>query len=101
MRMAIFAALVVLAAGPPAASAPLLPSTKIGAPDPFAWLEDVRGARAMAWVKAQDARTAKVLETDPRYELFRKEALAIFTSPERIPEPEFLGEDIANFWQDR
>src|SRR5437868_5913612 len=35
--------------------------------DPYQWLEDVSGDRSMTWVKAENARTAKVLESDPRY----------------------------------
>ncbi len=79
---------------------PTLPSAEPGATDPFAWLEDIHGARAKAWVASQNARTAKVLETDPRYETFREEALKIFTAEDRIPQPDFLGDGIANFWQD-
>lgn len=69
-------------------------------PDPFAWLEDIHGARAMAWVSQQNAKTAKVLEADPRYEPFRREALAIFTAQDRIPMPEFRGDGVDNLWQD-
>jgi prolyl oligopeptidase len=68
--------------------------------DPFRWLEDIHGARALAWVAQQNARTAAVLETDPRYELFRREALAIFTAKDRIPYPGFLAHGIDNLWQD-
>jgi prolyl oligopeptidase len=68
--------------------------------DPFRWLEDIHGARALAWVAQQNARTAAVLETDPRYELFRREALAIFTAKDRIPYPDFLADGLDNLWQD-
>ncbi len=68
--------------------------------DPFRWLEDIHGARALAWVAQQNTRTAAVLETDPRYELFRREALAIFTAKDRIPYPGFLGDGVDNLWQD-
>ncbi|MFL5406303.1 MAG: hypothetical protein ACJ79O_10645, partial [Myxococcales bacterium] len=30
--------------------------------DPFLWLEELIGARAMEWVRAENARTLKVLE---------------------------------------
>ncbi len=68
--------------------------------DPFRWLEEIHGARALAWVAQQNARTAAVLETDPRYELFRREALAIFTAKDRIPYPGFLADGVDNLWQD-
>jgi prolyl oligopeptidase len=68
--------------------------------DPFAWLEDIRGARAMAWVAEQNARTAERLESDPRFEVYRREALAIFTAKDRIPTPQFRAGGIDNLWQD-
>ena len=55
--------------------------------DPYLWLEDVDGTRAMAWVHGQNAKSARRLESDPRYETFRREALAIFTAEDRIPLP--------------
>ena len=36
-------------------------------PDKYQWLEDVSGDRAMAWVHEENARSAKVLQADPRY----------------------------------
>jgi prolyl oligopeptidase len=41
-------------------------AAKADSADPYLWLEDVNGARAMAWVKAENAKTAAVLEKDPR-----------------------------------
>ncbi len=70
------------------------------APDAFGWLEDIHGARAQAWVARQNAATARVLESDPRFETFRKQALAIFTAQDRIPTPEFRGDGVDNLWQD-
>ena len=35
--------------------------------DPYLWLEDQRGARAMAWVATENAKTSGVLEKDPRF----------------------------------
>ena len=68
--------------------------------DPYLWLEDVGGARSLAWVKAQNDRSLAVLEGDPRYPALRDEALALAQSDDRIPEPEFLGGEVYNFWQD-
>lgn len=68
--------------------------------DPFRWLEDIHGARALAWVEQQNARTAKVLEADPRFETYRQEALAIFTAKDRIAFPEFRAGGVDNVWQD-
>ena len=68
--------------------------------DPFLWLEDIDGPRALAWVREQNARSLALLESDPRYSAFLAEARAIITAADRIPYPSFLGDDLVNFWQD-
>jgi prolyl oligopeptidase len=68
--------------------------------DPFLWLEEVEGAAALAWVRAENARSLALLEADPRYADMHREALAVITAPDRIPYPGFLGDRLANFWQD-
>ena len=35
--------------------------------DPFLWLEEIDGPEALAWVRAQNARSLALLESDPRY----------------------------------
>ncbi|MCP3099782.1 prolyl oligopeptidase family serine peptidase [Myxococcus sp. K15C18031901] len=69
--------------------------------DPFLWLEEVEGTRALEWVRAQNARTLEVLEKDPRFEPFLQEALSIYTATDRIPAPSFRAGGVDNFWQDR
>jgi prolyl oligopeptidase len=73
---------------------------EVGAVDPFQWLEDIDSPRSMAWVEGQNAKTHVRLEEDPRYEVFRREALAIFTAKDRIALPRFRAGGIDNFWQD-
>ena len=68
--------------------------------DPFIWLEDVDAPRSMDWVASQNARSAKRLETDPRYATFLAEARAIFTAKDRIPWPTFRAGGVDNLWQD-
>ena len=36
-------------------------------PDKYTWLEDIYGEKQLAWVKAENVRTANVIEKDPRY----------------------------------
>ena len=71
-----------------------------GAPDPFQSLEDIDSPASMAWVTSQNAKSAKRLEGDPRYEVFRREAHDIFTAKDRIAWPDFRAGGIDNFWQD-
>lgn len=68
--------------------------------DPFLWLEQVDGAKAMEWVRAENAKTAAVLDNDPRYAGLFKEALELAEAKDRIPRPRFLDGQIFNQWQD-
>jgi prolyl oligopeptidase len=70
------------------------------AEDPYLWLEDVSGPRAMEWVNSHNAKSTAVLEADPRYQTFYDQALAIAQAQDRIPFGRFLHGDIYNFWQD-
>ena len=70
------------------------------APDPFQALEDIDAPSSITWVAGQNAKTAKRLESDPRYEIFRQEAHDIFTAQDRIAWPDFRAGGIDNFWQD-
>jgi prolyl oligopeptidase len=69
-------------------------------PDPYRWLEDVNGAKPMGWVNAENAKTAAVLEADPRFASFYKTSLAMAEASDRIPSPRFLAGKIYNFWRD-
>ena len=68
--------------------------------DPFQWLEDVEGQKAMAWVKEQNARSEQELKAAPEYAPTYAKALEIMDSKERIAYPDLLGAVVYNFWQD-
>lgn len=72
----------------------------VPASDPYLWLEDVHGTRAMAWVKAENAKTLAVLQNDPNFAGLYADALKIAEAKDRIPAPEFINRSIFNFWQD-
>ena len=65
--------------------------------DPYLWLEDVDGERAMTWVRAENAKTVAVLEADARYDTLHNEALTIAESKDRIPMPNLLRGAVFNF----
>jgi prolyl oligopeptidase len=87
------ATLLVLALMPPAFAAD-------ASDDPYIWLEQVDSPEAMAWVRAENAKTLAVLEKDPRYEGFHKDASAIAQAQDRIPTPHIIHGQVYNFWQD-
>jgi prolyl oligopeptidase len=70
------------------------------AADPYLWLEQVDSPRVMTWVRAENDKTAAILEKDPRYAGLYKDALAIAEAKDRIPTPNTLDHAIFNFWQD-
>jgi prolyl oligopeptidase len=83
-----------------AASMCISAQTPSGPADKYQWLEDVSGERSMAWVKAENQRSAKVLESDPHYAGLEAAALKVLESPARLPTPSLNGDDVYNTWQD-
>ena len=68
--------------------------------DPYIWLEDKDGAKPLAWVEAENARTLPRLQGDPRYKGLYADALAIASAKDRIPMPQQVMGRILNFWRD-
>jgi prolyl oligopeptidase len=93
------AAIAVLA-GIAAASAQTTSPSGAMQTDQYAWLEDVHGARATAWVKVENAKTLAVLQTDPNFATLYAQALAIAQARDRVPAPAFIAGQVYNFWQD-
>ncbi len=75
-------------------------SAQQSADDPYIWLEDVHGARATEWVKAENQKALTTLQSDPRYEPFYKRALDALEAKDRIPYVAFRHGELHNFWQD-
>ncbi|RMD87706.1 MAG: S9 family peptidase, partial [Alphaproteobacteria bacterium] len=76
-------------------------TTIAGGEDPFLWLEEVEGERALAWAREQNERALARLETDPRFAAIRDAALAVYTAADRIPYGEIRNGNVDNFWQDK
>ena len=69
--------------------------------DPYIWMEEIQGERALAWAKAEDERSLKILQSDPQFAGLHADALAIVNAKDRIPAVRFAGNDeLRNFWQD-
>jgi prolyl oligopeptidase len=69
--------------------------------DPFGWLEDVLGDRALEWVKARNALSVKRMESEPSFQELRSDLLDILDSSARIPFVTKRGEYYYNFWRDK
>jgi prolyl oligopeptidase len=68
--------------------------------DPYLWLEDVEGARALEWAKQRSKTDTAELEAVPQYAPIHEKLLKIYNSKDRIPMPEVEGPWVYNFWQD-
>jgi prolyl oligopeptidase len=71
--------------------------------DPFTWMEEIEGTRALDWARAENARSLPVLQNDPRYQGFLDDALKIVNAKDRIPGVSFAGPgetELRNYWQD-
>ena len=68
--------------------------------DPFIWLEEVHGAKALAWVKEHNARSTGALKADPDYQHGYDALLEILDATDRIPLGNVDHQYVFNFWQD-
>jgi prolyl oligopeptidase len=83
---------------PPAAAQRPLPAHD--AADPFLWLEEVEGERAMQWVESRNQRTLEELSASPHYQPVFDRVKQILDSRDRIAFPSIMGDRLYNFWQD-
>ncbi|MBL0914377.1 MAG: S9 family peptidase [Sphingopyxis sp.] len=71
------------------------------AKDPYLWLEDTEGKKALDWVKKENADTDKLIVGRPGFEGDRQRAKAILDDDRQIAEPgEVMGDVITNLWRD-
>jgi prolyl oligopeptidase len=68
--------------------------------DPYTWMEEVEGERALAWVRTQNARSLAELEADARYQPLLADALAIAQNRDRLPLGSVRDGHYYNLWQD-
>jgi prolyl oligopeptidase len=91
MKFLLLAALLALA--PNVMSQPI--ST-----DPYLWLEDVQGERALAWVRERNTATEAVLTARPGFEARKQAIREVLDSREQIPYVQRRGEHLYNLWRD-
>ncbi len=101
MRLGALAALaaIVLASCSTTAATPGT-DTSIMGEDPYLWLEEIEGERALAWVREQNARSLAVLEGDPRFAQLHADAVALANNRDRLALGGVREGYLYNFWQD-
>lgn len=91
--------LALLAAG----AASLIGMTAIAqtADDPYLWLEEVEGARALAQVKTWNQATENLLTKDAKFADYERRAREILDDEQQIATPDMvMGDLVANLWRD-
>jgi prolyl oligopeptidase len=68
--------------------------------DPYLWLEDAAGAKALAWVKERNAESTSELTKSARFQSLERRLLDVLDSEARIPAIQKLGPYYYNFWRD-
>jgi prolyl oligopeptidase len=75
------------------------PNPADGSNDPYVWLEEIEGEKAVAWVEAQNARTDGFL-CDDSYKRDFDAVMKILDADDRIPFVGKSGDYLYNFWKD-
>ncbi len=68
--------------------------------DPWLWLEDVTGKKALDWVQQQNKESTGELTGTPAFQSMDKRFLDILNSEEKIPFVSKIGDRYYNFWRD-
>ena len=102
MRRLPLAAVLYLAAALFLAAACPLPAVQAGeAPeDPFLWLEEVEGEKALAWVEERNAESHAALTGHPAFARTEADTLAILEADDRLVVGRWRGDWMYDFWQD-
>jgi prolyl oligopeptidase len=99
-RIALALALAFACAPAVAEEAKPMPATPQAPEDPYLWLEDVGGERALEWVRARNAQSKAGLAASDDFKALEKRIRAILDSDARIPFVGKIGEHYYNFWRD-
>ena len=85
-----------------AACASLVLAAIVGAQgtDPFLWLEEVHGERALAWVAKRNQASNAEFAKHPEFAKIQAETLAILEAKDRIESGRRHGEWLYGFWRD-
>ena len=71
------------------------------AKDPYQWLEDVKGDKAIAWVRERNAQSEAELAATPQFRKLEADIRGILDSTAKIPGVEKIGDHYYNFWKDK
>ncbi len=76
-------------------------TTSAAESDPYLWLENVTGDKALTWAKERSKLTVGQLASDEEFENIESRILGILDADDRIPGVSKAGDYFYNFWRDR
>ena len=68
--------------------------------DPYLWLSDIHGAKAVAWAKAQTDKSDAILKASPLYQPAYDAIQKSLDAKDHLPLAKLNHNDAYNFWQD-
>ena len=68
--------------------------------DPYLWLEEVQGDKALAWVRERNAVSTALLQAPPVFADNRAKVLGVLNNRDQIPGVTRRGDYLYNFWRD-
>ncbi len=68
--------------------------------DPYLWLEEVSGGKALDWVRARNTESTGELAESAEFRKLEQRILSILDSDAKIPFIQKLGPYYYNFWRD-
>ncbi len=100
--LAVAAALCAAAATAISATPALAqePPSQAAPPDPYLWLEEVEGERALGWAVERSNATLAEFEALPVFGELEEAVLEVIGSADRIAYPSIRGDHLYNFWTD-
>ncbi len=69
--------------------------------DPYLWLEEVEGPKALAFAKAESTRTLDHFKADPQFKKIKADLTKIALADDKLPSITLMNGLVYNFWQDK
>ncbi|WII72453.1 prolyl oligopeptidase family serine peptidase [Bdellovibrio sp. 22V] len=75
--------------------------SKTIAQDPYLWLEEVEGKKALEFAQTENKKTLEHFQKNPHFKKIEKEARAILLAEDRTPAVSLRKGELYNFWRDQ
>lgn len=68
--------------------------------DPYVWLEEVEGAKALQFAQEENKKTLEHFKKDPLFKNLEADVRKIYFAKDRLPFVRIMNGELYNFWQD-